>query len=97
MKDTILAMLEILKDRSYEMTPELNKLIICFVEDLDREVDDLNTLIDQMQVDQDVLTECKIVEYAQFLTQKPRKEVFDEYGKFKLAQDIEEQLQHCMN
>ncbi len=90
-------MLEILQDRSHEMTPEMNKLLIYLVEDLDRDVDDLDTLIEQMQEDQDVLTECKIVEYAQFLTQKPRSEVFDEYGKFKLAQDIEEQLQHCMN
>jgi hypothetical protein len=97
MKDTILFIQEILKDRSYEMTPDLHKLLSTLIEDLDREVDTLSDLIPQMNEDAEMLSDCKVVEYAQFLTQKSRNEVFDEYGRFKLAQSIEEQLQHEMN
>lgn len=97
MKEIILQMLEILKDRSYEMTPEMNKLLTTFVEDLDREVDDLGTLIEQMQVDMNVLSDCKVVEYAQFITGLPKAIIYDEYGTFKLHQAIENQLQFEMN
>lgn len=97
MKETIDQIKELLKDRNYEMTPDINKLLTCLVEDLDRETDELANTIEDMINANEILTNHKVVEYVQFITGLPKNDIFDHYGKFKLNQAIENQLQFEMN
>lgn len=97
MKETIQTILDLLKDRNYEMTPDINKLLTTLVEDLDIEVDSLGELVTQMQEDMEVVIEAKTVEYVQHCTGLSKAVILNDYGQFKLIQSIEDQLQHNMN
>jgi hypothetical protein len=97
MKETIDQLMELLQDQGYKMSPDLLQKLTGLVKNLDKETESLVDLLQQMHLDYEHLADCKVVEYASYLTQTPKPIVFQNYGAFKLQQQIENQLQNELN
>ena len=97
MKELIDQLMELLQNRGYEMSPGMLKDITTLAKNLDKETETLADLLEQMKEGYEIVAEEKIIEYASYVTMKPKDVVFQDYGAFKLAQNIENQLQHELN
>lgn len=97
MKETIFQIQELLKDRFYEMTPKLKDDLTKLVSLLDEQTEELGDSIENMIEANEVYSNHKAVEYAQFITMLPKAIVFEHYCQFRLHQSIENQLVNELN
>lgn len=97
MRETIEKIQELLENRIYEMSPKIVEDLKYLINQLDEQADKLDEDIDTMIEANEVYSNQKVVEYAQYITGLPKDIIFDEYGNFKLIQSIENQLQTEMN